>query len=236
VVGRWRGLKTIDSLPANGGTIAVVVQVPVLQSMSPSDDAVDGRNRRRLNSFERAVDALLDLIESGNPTPTAQDIADRSGVSVRTIFRLTEDIESLHAAAVTRQIERTAHLYVSISNSGTVTTRARALVRNRSAIFETIAPVRRVGDRLAGTSPQIADALQVHHLVLRMQIQELFALELKAMSRGRRETVLDALDVAAGWETWDQLRRLRELSVADAVRVMNLLVTASLGSRPSGER
>jgi AcrR family transcriptional regulator len=210
--------------------------VQAVEQASESEDLVDGRNRRRLNSFERAVDALLDLIESGNPTPTAQDIADRSGISVRTVFRLTEDIESLHAAAVTRQIERTAHLYVSLPNAGTVSSRARALVRNRSTIFEAIAPVRRVGDRLAGVSPQIADALQAHHLVLRVQIQELFADELKAMSRGRRETVLDALDVATSWETWDQLRRLKELSVADSVRVMDLLVTASLGSRTATER
>jgi len=204
--------------------------VSVFQGMSPPEEVLDGRNRRRLNSFELAVDALLDLIESGNASPTAQDIAERSGISVRTVFRLTENIESLHAAVVTRQIERTAHLYVSLPTSGTVTSRVRALVKNRSTIFEAIAPVRRVGDRLVDTSPKIADALQMHHLVLRMQVQELFAGELKAMARGRRATVLDAVDVAVSWETWDQLRRLKELSVADAVRVMNLLVTAALGS------
>jgi TetR/AcrR family transcriptional regulator of autoinduction and epiphytic fitness len=202
---------------------------PAIQGVSQPEDVVDGRNRRRLDSFERAVDALLDLIESGNSKPTAQDIAERSGISVRTVFRLTEDMESLQAAAVRRQIERTAHLYVMLPTTGTVATRARALVKNRSTIFETIAPVRRVGERLVTTSPQIADALQMHHLVLRMQIQDLFAVELKKMSPGRRETVLDALDVAASWETWDQLRRHRELPVADAMRVMNLLVTASLG-------
>lgn len=155
---------------------------------------------------------------------------------MRTVFRLTENIESLHAAVVTRQIERTAHLYVSLPDTGTITARARALVKNRSTIFEAIAPVRRVGDRLVDTSPKIADALQMHHVVLRVQIQDLFAGELKAMARGRRETVLDALDVATSWETWDQLRRLKELSVADSVRVMNLLVTATLGSRPTSEQ
>jgi hypothetical protein len=103
------------------------------------------------------------------------------------------------------------------------------LVRNRSTIFEAIAPVRRVGDRLASTSPQIAEGLQVHHLVLRLQIQELFAAELRAMSRGRRATVLDAVDVAASWETWDQLRRVKGLSAAASARVVNLLVTAALG-------
>ena len=97
------------------------VVVSAFQDMSPPQEVVDGRNRRRLNSFELAVDALLDLIESGNSSPTAQDIAERSGISVRTVFRLTENIESLHAAVVTRQIERTAHLYVSLPNTGTVT-------------------------------------------------------------------------------------------------------------------
>lgn len=190
---------------------------------------MDGRNRRRINSFDRAVDALLDLIDSGNPSPTAQDIAERSGISVRTVFRLTEDIESLHAAAVMRQMERTAHLYVALPRTGSVTSRARALVMNRSEVYETIAPIRRVGDRLANASPQIADGLQLHHLVLRMQIEELFAAELQAMSRVRRQDVLNALDVAASWETWDQLRRLKGLSAAESVRVMNILVAAALG-------
>jgi IclR helix-turn-helix domain len=63
---------------------------------------LDGRARRRLHSYERAVDALLDLLEAGNPAPTAQEIAARSGISVRTVFRLTEDIETLHAAAWSR--------------------------------------------------------------------------------------------------------------------------------------
>ena len=203
--------------------------VPTLRHVDPPEEVVDGRNRRRINSFDRAVDALLDLIDSGNPSPTAQDIAERSGISVRTVFRLTEDIESLHAAAVMRQMERTAHLYVALPRTGSVTSRARALVMNRSEVYETIAPIRRVGDRLANASPQIADGLQLHHLVLRMQIEELFAAELQAMSRVRRQDVLNALDVAASWETWDQLRRLKGLSAAESVRVMNILVAAALG-------
>ena len=86
-----------------------------------------------------------------------------------------------------------------------------------------------MGDRLANASPRIADGLQLHHLVLRMQIEELFAAELQAMSRVRRQDVLNALDVAASWETWDQLRRLKGLSAAESVRVMNILVAAALG-------
>jgi AcrR family transcriptional regulator len=190
----------------------------------------DGRTLRRLNSYDRAVDALLDLIESGNETPTSQQIAERSGISVRTVFRLTEDIESLHAAGVLRQMERTAHLYVTLPTTGSLASRLRALLKNRVTVFEAIAPVRRVGDRLAATSQLITDGLQLHHMLLRTQVAEVFEGELKRMPRSRRSTALDAIDVAAGWETWDQLRRVKELSVTEAARVVELLITGALRS------
>jgi AcrR family transcriptional regulator len=193
-----------------------------------SSTPTDGRARRRADSYERAVDALLDLIEAGNDTPTAQQIAERSGISVRTVFRLTEDIESLHAAAVMRQIERTAHLYVTLPDTGTFESRLRTLVKNRVDVFETIAPVRRVADRLAASSVRIAEGMALQKVMLRTQVAEVFERELKALPRHRRPVALHAADVAAGWETWDQLRRGKGLSVASSTRVMELLVGGAL--------
>ena len=195
---------------------------------NPAGTPSDGRTRRRLNSYKRAVDALLDLIEAGNEAPTAQQIAERSGISVRTVFRLTEDIESLHAAAVMRQIERTAHLYVELPKTGTFESRLRTLVQNRADVFETIAPVRRVADRLAASSVRIAEGMELQMVMLRTQVAEVFERELKALPRHRRATALDAADVAAGWETWDQLRRGKGLSVTASGRVMELLVGGAL--------
>ena len=189
----------------------------------------DGRTLRRLNSYDRAVDALLDLIESGVPSPTAQQIAEKSGISVRTVFRLTEDIESLHAAAIERQIQRTAHLYVKLPATGSLGARIRALVDNRASVFEAIAPTRRVADRLAEGSPQITAGLAFHHQILQMQVAELFDRELSRISRVRRPDALNAIDVAAGWETWDQLRRIQGLSITSSGRVVRLLIEGVLG-------
>lgn len=200
---------------------------PVATDVAPPTDsgaATDGRSLRRLNSFEQAVDALLDLIVEGNDAPTAQQIAERSGISVRTVFRLTEDIESLHAAALLRQFERTAHLYVTLPSTGAFERRLRALAKNRATVFEAIAPVRRVGDRLAGSSESIAAGVEMHHLLLRNQMAKVFELELKALPRHRRAAGLDAADLAAGWETWDQLRRVKGLSVTSSTRIVELLV------------
>jgi AcrR family transcriptional regulator len=206
--------------PATTDTLGEAITLPI----------TDGRTLRRLNSYDRAVDALLDLIESGNETPTSQQIAERSGISVRTVFRLTADIESLHAAGVLRQMERTAHLYVTLPTTGSLASRLRALVKNRVTVFEAIAPVRRVGDRLAATSDLITEGLQLHHMLLRTQVAEVFEAELTRMTRSRRPTALDAIDVAAGWETWDQLRRIKGLSATESARVVELLITGALDS------
>jgi AcrR family transcriptional regulator len=199
-----------------------------IETAAAGPPQADGRTRRRLNSYERAVDAFLDLVESGNDAPTAQQIAERSGISVRTVFRLTEDIESLHAAGILRQMERTAHLYVALPKTGPLTTRLRMLVKNRVDVFEGIAPVRRFADRMAATSASIAEGLELHHLVLRTQVAEVFERELKEKPRHRRATALDAIDVAASWENWELLRQGKGLSVTSAARVMEVLIAGAV--------
>ena len=214
--------------------IAPIATLPTIERERPdatslaAADPEDGRTRRRLNSYERAVDAFLDLVEEGNDAPTAQQIADRSGISVRTVFRVTEDIESLHAAGILRQMERTAHLYVTLPSSGPLTNRLRELVKNRVEVFEAIAPVRRFADRIAASSASIAEGLELHHLVLRTQVAEVFERELKEKPRHRRATALDAIDVAASWETWEVLRRGKGLSVTSAARVMEVLIAGAV--------
>ena len=68
--------------------------------------SVDGRRARRDRSRDLAVDALLDLLDEGVARPTAQQVAERSGVSLRSIFRIFDDVETLHAEAAARQLER----------------------------------------------------------------------------------------------------------------------------------
>lgn len=214
-----------DADTGGGATPEVDPEPPAGAGEAPLGD---GRTRRRLNSFERAVDAFLDLVESGNDAPTAQQIAERSGISVRTVFRLTADIESLHAAGILRQMERTAHLYVTLPKTGPLTTRMRMLVKNRIDVFEAIAPVRRFAERMAPTSKSIAEGLELHHLVLRTQVAEVFERELSEKPRHRRATALDAIDVAASWENWELLRQGKGLSVTSAARVMEVLIAGAV--------
>ena len=57
---------------------------------------VDGRRRRSVRSRQRIVEALLGLIRDGEMHPSAAQVAQKAGVSLRTVFRHFEDMESLN--------------------------------------------------------------------------------------------------------------------------------------------
>ena len=83
--------------------------------LSLDDEPVDGRRARRQRSRDLVVDALLDLLNAGVVRPTAQQVAERSGVSLRSIFRIFDDVETLHAAAAAEQLARVRHLFVDVA-------------------------------------------------------------------------------------------------------------------------
>ena len=60
-------------------------------------DKVDGRRARGLRTRDAIVSALLELIAEGDIAPTAQRIADRARVSVRSVYQHFVDVEGLYA-------------------------------------------------------------------------------------------------------------------------------------------
>jgi TetR/AcrR family transcriptional regulator, regulator of autoinduction and epiphytic fitness len=191
----------------------------------------DGRSLRRVRSYEAVVEAILDLLVEGKVRPTAKAVAERSGVSLRTVFRLFDDVETLNAAALARQSERVAPLLVDPPATGSVDDRIAALVAQRSSYFEAITGTRRHALRLAPTSPTIARGLAQNRRFLRRQVGRLFAPEVAAAGEGTDE-LLDALAVAAGWETWEALRAGHELSADAAGQVMARLLRGVLHDMP----
>src|SRR5687768_9641430 len=92
------------------------------------EPTVDGRRARRHRSRDLAVDALLDLLNEGVCRPTAQQVAERSGVSLRSIFRIFDDVETLNAAACSRQVSRIRHLFVDVEAQGSLDARIDEVV------------------------------------------------------------------------------------------------------------
>jgi AcrR family transcriptional regulator len=199
---------------------------------SGADVGTDGRRARAERNRDAVVDAILDLLHEGVERPTAEEIAARSGVSVRSVFRHFDDLESLHAAAVERHAERIATLFEPPSDEGGLESRITELIVRRSRLFEEMTPVRRVAEQLRGRSPAIDERLAYARRLLRRQLEVLFAPELQALDAPARRDVLDALDAAASWQTWYLLRGDQKCSVARARAVMARTVRALLTTPP----
>lgn len=189
-----------------------------------ADRPTDGRALRRVRSQDAVVEAILDLLAQGQAQPTALQVSQRAGISMRSIFRLFDDMEALHAVAIVRQAERITPMLRELPTDGPLARRIDALVRSRAEIFETITPARRLGNRLADTSPTIRDELARFGRFFRAQLAAVFAAELP--DRPNRAVHLDALDAATSWEAWERLRARQGLSGSAARRAMALTVKA----------
>jgi len=195
---------------------------PARATTLPADD---GRLMRATRTRQLVVETFLDLLEEGEPQPTALQVSERAEISIRSIFRLFDDVEALHSAAVATQIERVAPLVVPLVPTGSLDERIKAVVDSRARIFEAISPIRRMAVRLAPTSRPIRADLLLANEFFRAQIVEMFDAELSGLPAPRCNITIETLDLATSWETWERLRSVQQVSerrtrriVADTVR------------------
>jgi AcrR family transcriptional regulator len=185
----------------------------------------DGRVQRGARTRAAIVDALLSLLEKGEGQPTAREIADTAGVSLRSVFQHFADMESLYASCVERQFARLADLRTPIDPEGSFVRRAQGFAAQRARLYERIAPVRRAAYALSPNSAVIRDGLVASATEHRHAVAVTFAREL---DHGDRRERLAAVEVATCFDTWDHLRRVQRLSVAASERVVVRLVCGVL--------
>lgn len=218
-----------------GSTIAAGQSKSRSADDAPGSEA-DGRRARGERNREAVIDAILSLIADGHDRPSAAEVAERADVSLRSVFRHFDDLESLHAAAVARHAEQIAPLLHLDIVDGPLHERVASLARQRARLYEAISPMRRVALRLEKRSESIHEGLGLTRRVLHRQLRDLFALELDPMSPVASREVLAALDAMTSWAAWDNLRSDQGLSVNRAVAVVERTVSALLTDAPKSGR
>jgi TetR/AcrR family transcriptional regulator of autoinduction and epiphytic fitness len=194
----------------------------------------DGRLARGERTRESLAEALIALLEEGDARPTARRIALRAGVSLRSVFHHFDDLESILRAAVKIQEHRHWRHVRAVDRTLPLDDRVARVVRQRDVAFRATAPVRRSAEQFTRTSPTVAAELARGGEWLREQLRVTFAPEIERRGAGDGRVLLDALEVATSWETWEQLSRLGRTASATR-RTMETLTRAVL-STPTGGR
>lgn len=197
---------------------------------------IDGRTQRAERSRDAIVRALFELIGEGNPQPTAQQVAERAEVGLRSVFRHFADMETLYAELGARVWAEAVPYLRDVPTDGSVEDRLLRVVAQRAEFYEVIAAYKRAGNLARRRSA----FLQRQHGRLVRELRERLVSSLPELARAPG-AVTEALDVVLSFDAWDRLRtdqRLTRDRASAAVEAAALALGASLsdGARAKARR
>lgn len=196
---------------------------------SPSADKPDGRTARRDRNTEAVLDTVHEMFVEGNFSPAVEEVAARSGVSLRSVYRYFEDTEELLRMAIERRVTLVDQLFeLTAIGEGPLVTRIARLVDQRLVLHGKLGPTARAAVQRAPYSPQIAAQASRRRTLLSEQVAEHFAPELEALGEPRGSEVAACIDALCEFEAMELLRTQRDLSVDQAQQAMTTGVTALL--------
>jgi AcrR family transcriptional regulator len=189
----------------------------------------DGRTARSRRTREAVVDALLSLQEEGNLAPTAQQVAGRAGVALRTVFGHFSDLETLWAQAGARELARLRGLADDVPHDLPLEERIVRFAASRARVLERLLPVMRAARLREPTSPQLAANRVLFVEAGDEEVRSVFAPELAGLDDDAVRRRLVVVHVAAGGSTWEGLRHDRGLAPDAARDVVQTMLQALLG-------
>ena len=200
-------------------------------SVFSSDAAEDGRHARRDRNRLAVVDAMLSLYATGNLDPSSDEIAERAGLSSRSLFRYFEDLDDLVRVAISRQHERLQpQSGLDVSSSGSLADRVSRLVTQRVRLFDRIGSVGIVSRVRAPFQPLIASELTISRSFLRRQLGQLFAPELAGRDATGAAGAVATIDVLTSFESLNLMRDDQQLSRAQIESALTDAITRLLAA------
>jgi AcrR family transcriptional regulator len=194
--------------------------------------SVDGRVLRGQRNRKAVVASFLALIEEGDLRPTARDIAERAGVSLRSVFQHFEDIEEIFAEAGNLEFAKLQPLLAPVNPDGPFEARLEVFVQLRGQLMEAIDPVARASRLREPFSAQLRANRDQLFAAARAQCVDAFAPEIARQRAAIRAQVAAAAAVASSWTTWFGLREEMGLDTDEAGAVLRTMLRQLLQKGP----
>ncbi|UGT44988.1 TetR/AcrR family transcriptional regulator [Nocardia yamanashiensis] len=193
-------------------------------------DGDQGRTRRRRNpeqTRKAIIAGLLAAVHDGDFDPTTKTIAERAGVSERSIFVHFPTRNDLLVAAVEVQSDAVEAAIAQVDPAAPLPERITAVVRQSERIFALQREPRLIGLLESPGVPGLDARMRLTDKRIREGLARTFAPELAAATG--REELLDLIDATAGWAYRHHLMDRRRLSERAASKAISRTLRALLG-------
>ncbi len=191
------------------------IKKPVATGQSSAAMKPDGRLQRTERSRQQIIEAVQNLVNEGVLVPTAQTVAERAGVGIRTVFRHFADMETLFATMDVQLRESYEGLFAGGDRAGTLAERIQHVIERRAAAYEKLSSLMLSTRAQMWRSPVLQKNYARNQRGLRKDLLDWLP-EAAELTPARRE----AVDAATSFETWNRLRSHQGLSVKTSMDVL----------------
>ncbi|HEX4917824.1 MAG TPA: TetR/AcrR family transcriptional regulator [Limnobacter sp.] len=183
------------------------------------EEQADGRRDRGARNKQLIVNAFLDYIREGNLNPTAQQVSERAGVGLRTVFRHFQDMETLYREMAHAVDAIIAPVLQTPLEGRTWQDKLHHAIDRRSAMFEQLMPIHVSSLAHLHASPFLKEKHERSVALQRLLLQGFLPKKVQ-----NRKGTFEALDLVLSLDTWTRLRRDQDLTAEQAKKTIRHMV------------
>lgn len=184
-------------------------------SEKPDLKIIDGRRQRSERSRAAVITATISLINAGNYSPTARQIAEEAGIGLRSFFRHFEDMDALMDAVDSHIRHYYEPLFDRPAEDGTLDERIENVVIARTQAYEHLKTFMMTSQAQLWRSSALQKNYARNQKGLRKHLEKWLP-ELKLIS----DTKIESAHAVASFELWHRLREHQKLNITDARMAM----------------
>jgi AcrR family transcriptional regulator len=180
---------------------------------------VDGRRLRSARTRQLVIEAYLALLRENPQVPTAAQVAERAGYSVRSVFERFADLHTLRIAATDYAFAQANDSSATAGFEGDRRSRLKVHVERRAQVCAEWLPLWRALNANKGESKELKLRIEVIRAAVLSRIELMYRPELSTLTEPeRRQTVL-AIDALVDFESWARMREFFDLSFQESCTV-----------------
>jgi AcrR family transcriptional regulator len=177
---------------------------------------VDGRRLRSERTRQLIIEAYLDLLRESPEAPTAAQIADRAGYSVRSVFERFDDLLALALAAADYAFAQGTAQATIRNVDADRQTRLRTQVETRAQTCERWLPLWRALLLHQNESDELKVRIERMREAIVWRLKLMYEPELSMLPELEQKQLLIALEGLTDFEGWGRMRERHGLSIEAA--------------------
>jgi AcrR family transcriptional regulator len=182
----------------------------------------DGRRRRSEQSRAKIIEAMVSLVREGTIVPTAEEVAARADIGLRSVFRHFADMEMLRREMV-GQVAQTYMKWFAPYEGDDWRDQLKDLMSRRASAYEETLPFKRAAEVRRHKSSAIGGEFDRLNTLMRSRLKSVLPEEFTS-----QPILFETLDLALSVDAWQRLREDQNLSVEDARKAVYVLVKSIL--------